>query len=237
MADAAAASATGTSSTPTTASPAGAGVANASTTTTTQPSSAVNTDPQKGSEPGKTTAATQTTTASTTTEPAKGGDPARTDPTKVTEPAKEAPLFVLPEDFKPPESTVAKFMEAIKTATVDGKFEVTPQKLVDVYVDLARDANTAWQKQIEQLDTDNAAACKARFTPEQLAASESAVGWFASYEPSFRDFAKRQLNDPVFVNAMRLVGEALQEEEFIPAAAPGPSKKTPAQIMGYDKKQ
>lgn len=128
-------------------------------------------------------------------------------------------------------------MEAIRSATVDGKFEVTPQKLVDVYVDLARDANTAWQKQIEQLNTDNEATCKARFTPEQLAASESAVGWFSSYEPSFREFAQRQLNDPVFVNAMRLVGEALQEEEFIPAAPPGPTKKTPAQIMGYDKKQ
>lgn len=221
MAEANSAPASGTSSTPP-AAPAAAAAPSASPTPA--PAAPAATEPSKpatpptGSEPAKADA----------TPPATPAEPAK--PTEL-----EPPLFTLPEDFKPPDTALAKFNTAIKSATVDGKLQLTPQQVVDMYVEQARDANAAWQRQVEQTDQDNKAACQARFTPTQLKASESAVGWFASFEPAFHDFAKRQLNDPVFVNAMRLIGESLQEDDFIPAAPPAPAKRTAAQRMGYEK--
>lgn len=109
---------------------------------------------------------------------------------------------------------------------VDGKLNVTPQQIADWYVDQARDANAAWQKQIETTNAANEAACKQRFSAPQLAAAETAVGWFSSLDPAFREVAKRQLNDPTFTNAMRIVGEMLSEDTFETASrAPPPSNR------------
>lgn len=180
-------------------------------------------------------------------EPAKSvTEPAATSPEVTTAekpkepaPTEPAPLYALPEGFAPPASTKAIFDKALEGAK-DGKVTLSPQQLVDLYHGMAKDANTVWQAQIAQIKTDNEAACKARFTAPQLAAHDTAVGWFASYDPAFRDYANNQLSDPRFVNAMRLIGEALQEDGLIPASTGGPSsgekpKKTPAQRMGYAK--
>lgn len=134
-------------------------------------------------------------------------------------PIESAPLFTLPEDFKASPDAVSKFESAIKGAMVEGKLTVTPQQIADWYVDQARDANAAWQKQITDLNVSNETACKKEFTAQQLTGAETAVGWFtANVNPGFRELAKRQLNDPVFVNAMVVVGEMLSEDSF---EAPG----------------
>lgn len=142
----------------------------------------------------------------------------------VKEPPPEEVLFTLPEDFKPPEGTAKKFTDALKGKWADGKLSMSPQQVADLYVDVARDAAKAWDAQVKKLDTDNEAACKARFSPEELKAAEGAVGFFSSYEPGFREFARRQLNDPTFINAMRLVGELLSEDDLgSPTPPPKPS--------------
>jgi len=148
-------------------------------------------EPQTGSEPAK---------AEAPAEPPKA-ELAKTDP--------DAPLFTLPDDFKPPESMVTKFTEALKSYPPESR-----QKTADLYVELARDANAQWLKTIEDTNRTNEAACKATFSSEELAAAKTAVGWFASFDPKFREVAKRQLNDPVFTNAMRLVGELLSEDDL-----------------------
>ena len=131
---------------------------------------------------------------------------------------------------------VTKFQDAIKGRVKDGNLTLKPQEVADLYVDLARDANNAWQKQVEKLNTDNEAACKARFSAEELSAAESAVGFFSSNEPAFRDFAKRQLNDPTFVNAMRLIGELLQEDSVgRPEPTPPVADKRPLQQRAAEK--
>lgn len=118
-----------------------------------------------------------------------------------------------------------KFTEAVGGKWADGKLSMSPQQVADLYVEMARDANTAWQAQIEKLNSDNEASCKARFSAEELKAAETAVGFFSSYEPAFRDFAKRQLNDPTFTNAMRMVGELLSEDELGDNGPPPPPPK------------
>jgi hypothetical protein len=115
------------------------------------------------------------------------------------------------------------------------------QGVADLYVEMAREANTQWQQQIESLDKSNAEACKKRFSPEELSAAESAVGFFSSYDETFRDLAKRQLNDPTFTNAMRLIGELLSEDEIgRPEPPPRPTDKRPlrerAQATLYPRK-
>lgn len=198
--------ATGTSSTP----PAGSPPAAAATVATTPP----------------TQSATQATDASKSTPEGKAPEAVKTDAGVQDATPKQkdaavavdsAPLFTLPDDFKVPDSARSKFEAAIKSVTVDGKLNVTPQQIVDWYVEQARDANADWQKSVETLNAQNEASCKTRFSAQQLAASETAVGWFKSMDPAFEDFAKRQLNDPVFVNAMRTVGELLSEDTFEPA--------------------
>lgn len=179
-----------------------------------------------------------TPVSATAAEPAKPVEPAAPE-VKPAEPAPaDAPLFVLPEDFKPPETMVAQFADSVKGKLIDGKLQMTPQEVADLYVAMARGANADWQKQVEDTNKANEVACKSRFSAEELTAAETAVGWFSSFEPAFRDFSKRQLNDPTFTNAMRIVGELLSEDEFPDRpATPAPAKKTPAQRMGYDKRQ
>lgn len=223
----------GTSSTPP-AAPASA--ATPAAVAALYPSTSPKTDPPaEPAKPADAPVVTEPPKAEATPDEPVKAEPAKTDPP--AEPAKAEPLFTLPEDFKPPATAVTKFTTAISKAMVDGKLSLTPQQVVDMYVEQARDANAAWQAQIEQTDAANKAACQQRFSPQQLKAAESAVGWFSSFEPAFHDFSKRQLNDPVFVNAMRLIGESLQEDEFLPASPPGPTKRSPAEIMGYTKKQ
>ena len=152
-------------------------------------------------------------------EPAKAAEP-QVEPAKAAEPAKEpvkeVPLFTLPEDFKAPESMVTKFTEFAKTLP-DTKLA---QGVADLYVGMAREANSQWQKQIEDTNRANEAACKAAFSSEELAAAETAVGFFTSFNPGFRDFAKRQLNDPLFTLVMRYVGEQMSEDTIGRPSAP-----------------
>lgn len=127
---------------------------------------------------------------------------------------------------------VAKFTEFAK-ALPDKKLA---QGVANLYVEMARDANAAWQKTVEDTDKANAAACKAQFAPEELAAAETAVGWFSSFDPKFREVAKRQLNDPVFTNAMRLVGELLSEDDLgKPEPAPPAADKRPLRERAAEK--
>jgi hypothetical protein len=147
------------------------------------------------------------------TEPQKGSEPVAAKP---AEPVADQPLFTLPEDFKPPDRMVTKFTDTVKAKMVDGKLGMSPQEVATLYVDMARDANADWQKQVEQTDAKNSQFCKEHFSTEQLAASETAVGFFSDSDPGFRDFAKRQLNDPRFVNLMRYIGESLAEDNFDP---------------------
>ena len=96
------------------------------------------------------------------------------------------------------------------------------------FIEQASDANARWTKQIEARNTENETACKSRFTPAQLSVAETAVGWASSLDPSFREFAKSQLNDPVFVNFMRAVGEKLSEDEFEQGSLPStPQRRGP----------
>jgi hypothetical protein len=136
---------------------------------------------------------------------------------KPPEPKPDEPLFKLPEDFKPSDTAVAKFTEYAKKLPPG-----MAQSAADVYVEMARDAASAWDAQIKAVNAANEAACKATFTGEELAAAETAVGWFSRFDPKFREVAKRQLNDPTFVNAMRLVGMSLSEDTLGKPSAPPP---------------
>jgi hypothetical protein len=110
----------------------------------------------------------------------------------------------------------------------DGKVTLTSQEVIDQFIEQATDANARWSKKIEQTNTENEAACKARFTPAQLSQAEAAVGFASSIDPAFRDFAKRQLNDPVFVNFMREIGTRLSEDDFEIGSIPSaPARKGP----------
>lgn len=133
---------------------------------------------------------------------------------------------------------VSKFTEFAKTLA-DPK---QAQGVADLYVGLARDANTAWQKQIESVDRSNLETCKRVFNAEELAAAETAVGFFSTYNPGFRDFAKRQLNDPLFTLVMRYVGEQLSEDAIGNPSLPTkptdtrPLRERAAEALGYSRK-
>jgi hypothetical protein len=135
-----------------------------------------------------------------------------------------APLFTLPADMNLAPESVTAFESAIKPKLLDGKVSLSPQEVVDLFASQARDANTRWQKSLDTLNTTNEAECKSRFTPAQLAASERAIGFLSSFEPQFRELAKIQLNSPIFVNAMRIVGERLSEDNFERAGNPSPAR-------------
>ncbi len=173
-------------------------------------------------------------------------DPAATPaaPQEVTPTAipEAKPLFTLPDDAKLAPEATTKFESFLKgKLAADGKVVLTSQEVADHFIEQARDANARWTKQIEALDKSNEAACKTRFTPAQLSAAETAVGFASSLDPAFREFAKRQLNDPVFVNFMREMGERLSEDEFeigsMPATAPrkGPMTRADAGKLLYSK--
>lgn len=229
MADAAP---TETPSTPTTA--ATAPVTASATTAPTQPAT-----------PAATAASAETTPATATPTPAKtDSTPVTTAATAETTPKTEAPViapkptFTLPADMKLAPEAVTKFTDfvAAKTPDAQGKFTLTAQELVDVFADQARGASQRWQSQLAAQDSKWEAESKSRFTAPQLAAAETGIGFLTSYEPSFRDLAKSYRNNPAFVNAMRIVGERLSEDEFLPGnAAPPTTQKTRAEKMGYVK--
>lgn len=217
MADATAAPATGTP-TPTTevAPPSSTPVAAASTTPETKPTS-----PAASVSPEPVTAPVVQQDAAPTT---------------------EEPLFTLPEDAKlAPEATM-KFQSFLKgKLAADGKVVLTSQEVADHFIEQAKDANTRWMKQIETINAENEAACKARFTASQLSQAEAAVGFASSIDPAFREFAKGQLNNPVFVNFMREIGERLSEDEFEQGSQPsiatrkGPMTRAEAGKVLYGK--
>ena len=153
-------------------------------------------------------------------------------------PTAPAPLFTIPETIKLAPEATQKFETFLRSKlTADGKVTLTSQEVLDQFLEQAQDANSRWAKQVEDTDKANEAACKKRFSAMQLSAAEAAVGFASSFDPAFRDFAKRQLNDPVFVNFMREIGERLSEDTFETAGTPPPpvNKKSAAERMGYAK--
>lgn len=197
-----------------------------------------------GTVDSKAPVAAAPTTDATPTTPTSDAPPTTSDAAPAPDapqdaaPTETAPLFTLPADVKLTPEATTKFESFLKAKlTADGKVTLTSQEVLDQFLEQARDADARWHKQIQDTDKANEAACKERFTPAQLSASETAVGFFSSFDPAFRDFAKRQLNDPVFVNAMRNVGERLSEDTFDIAGSPPPvaNKKSAAERMGYAK--
>lgn len=215
-----------TSSTPTAVAPAPAAApASASTTPTATPAAAA-------AAPETTPPAAQAAPAKTDSTPATPAPKADTAPK--TDPAQApAPAFTLPPDLKLAPEAVEKFQSFLTSkAPVDGKITLTAQELVDVYADQARQASTRWQSQLAAQDKAWEAESKGRFSPSQLAAAETGVGFLSSFEPSFCELAKSFRNNPGFVNAMRIVGERLSEDEFLVAAAPpAPAKRAPKDIL------
>lgn len=221
MADATPTTPTGTSSTPVSPTPAGEGQS-------TPAAAAPTTDA---------TPTTPTTAATPPTSVAAPGPAATQDATPSAD-AKPAPLFTIPETIKLAPEATAKFDSFLRTKlTADGKVTLTSQEVMDQFLEQAQDANLRWQKQVTDTDKANEALCKQRFTPAQLSAAETAIGFASSLDPSFRELAKRQLNDPVFVNFMREIGERLSEDTFETAGNPPPpqNKKSAAERMGYAK--
>jgi hypothetical protein len=201
----------------------------ASTTSTTVTAPAEPSTPVAAAPAVDTTKTTPTsqTAAPVSPEPAAApGALKEPTPTAVTEPA---PLFTLPEDVKLAPEATQKFESFLKPKLgLDGKVALTSQEVADHFIEQAKDANVRWRKQIEDLDKSNEAVCKSRFTPAQLSKAEAAVGFAASIDPDFREFAKRQLNDPTFVNFMREIGERLSEDEFEVGSMPSaPARKGP----------
>lgn len=227
-----AAATTGTQSTPvtgdravTTAAPAAA--APASTTTPANPAPAV-TEPVK-TEPAKTEPVTDSAKA----------DPAKTEPVKAepikTDPVTESPLFTLPDDVKLADAARTKFETFVKGKLADGKITLSPQELVDAYLEQARDANQRWMADQVAQDKQWETESKQRFNETQLAAAETGVGWLSSFDPQFREVAKAFKNHPTFVNAMRLVGERLSEDTFEPVGTRVPSGRKSAKDVLYPK--
>lgn len=189
--------------------------------------------------PATTTDAPVSTTAATPADPAASAAP-QTEAAPVVPAAEkpaEAPLFTIPDTVKLAPEVVSKHEAFLKSHIKDGKLELTGQDITDHFLGLASGANEQWQTQIKNTDATNKAECEKRFSPVQLGMAETAVGFFSSFDPGFRDLAKRQLNDPVFVNAMRIVGERLSEDtlEVSGGAPPPPAKRSAAERL-YGKK-
>lgn len=143
------------------------------------------------------------------------------------------PIFKLPDDMKIAPASLSKFEGALRPKlNAAGKVELSPQEVADLFIDQARDANTLWQQQVTAQDQAWEAESKTRFSETQLKAAETGVGFLSSFDPTFRDLAKQFKNHPAFVNAMRVVGERLSEDQFeIATAPPAPAKRSPAEIM------
>lgn len=206
----------GTSSTPATSEPIAAPAATAPAATTT-----VTTEPTTASP------------AASTTEPSKTAG--STEPAKTESAGAEPPdpiAFTLPDDLKIADEAQTKFKDFLKTKVTDGKLTLSAQEVVDLYADQARAAYSRWEKQQTDLNAANEAECKQRFTPQQLAASETGVGFLSSFDPQFREVAKAFLNNPTFVNAMRVVGERLSEDSFeIGSARPEPARRQAKDVL------
>ena len=217
-----------TSSTPTAAAVAPSATAPTSTTPTqTAAPAATDTTPSPATPAPATTDSTPATTAATADTAPKA------DATQAPAPAK--PPFTLPEDMKLAPEAVTKFTDFVtaKSPDAEGKFSLTAQELVDVFASQARDASQRWQQRLVAQDKTWEAESKARFTPAQLAASETGIGFLTSFEPAFRELAKSFLNHPSFVNAMRVVGERLSEDTFEidGTRPPSPTKRAAKDIL------
>lgn len=214
MADAVSAAPSGTSSTP-----------------TAPPPAAVETKVAAPPVSTTDTPTTPTPAAAPTTSDAPPGPAATQDATPTA-------LFTIPETIKLAPEATQKFESFLRgKLTADGKVTLTSQEVVDQFIEQAQDANARWQKQVTETDKANETLCKQRFSQAQLSAAETAIGFASSLDPAFRDFSKRQLNDPTFVNFMREIGERLSEDTFEAAGNPPPvqNKKSAAERMGYAK--
>jgi len=160
-----------------------------------------------------------------TTEPAPKAEAA---PPEV-KPEPEKPLFTLPETVGLPKEAVTSLEGAMKKAlNAEGKLVLDPQQAVDFFVENALGPwGEAWQQQVKQTSDTNEAACKRAFSPEELAAAETTVGWLNDrFDSSFREnFARRQLNDPTFVRLLNLIHDAYIAEDQFPAPGSRPVER------------
>jgi hypothetical protein len=201
------------------------------------PASATPTPPVAPAAPAA--ASPDTTPASATPTPAKTDSTPATDAPKADTAVKTeskpviAPEFTLPTDLTLAPEAVEKFKGFLASKTpVDGKITLTAQELVDVYADQARTASQRWQAQLTQQDKTWEAESKQRYSPAQLAAAETGVGFLSSFDPAWRELSKSFRNHPVFVNAMRIVGERLSEDEFLTSnTPPAPARKAAKDIL------
>lgn len=176
----------------------------------------------------------------------KPADPPKVDPPadppkadaalKADPPPADAPLFQLPDDLKVAPEARSKFETAIKGKTKDGRLDLTPQDVVDLYAEQARDAYKQWETQVAQQDASWKAESEKRFSKEQLAAAETGVGFLSSFDPTFRDLTKGIANHPSFVNAMRVIGERLSEDTFEIEGSRAPTPKKSAADVLYGKR-
>lgn len=224
MADAVPASGSGPNSTPTesTAPVAAEATPTAAAAPATSPTSSPNETPTSATVSPETQAKTQASQEAT---PASEAPP--------------APLFKLPEDIKLAPDATTKFEAFLRPKLgADGKLNLTAQEVMDHFATQARDTMARWQAQIEAKSQANEAACKQRFSAAQLGAAQTAVGFLSSFDPTFRELSQRQLNDPAFVNAMRIIGERLSEDSLeVDGHVPAPKGpvKSAAERMGYVK--
>ena len=114
----------------------------------------------------------------------------------------------------------------------DGIVSMSPQDVVDLFVEQARDSYSAWQTQATVQDKAWETESQARFTKAQLASAETGVGFLSSFEPAFRELVKSFSNHPSFVNAMRVIGERLSEDTFeIEGTRPQPIGKAAKDVL------
>lgn len=179
-----------------------------------------------------TPAAAPTSPEATLPEPSKSEGTVTAKPPEADPAKTDQPLFTVPEGVKLLPQAQTRFETFVKGKMADGKMTLTPQELFDHYLEHATEMNTVWQQRQQDLDTDNKAECQQRFTPAQLAAAETGVGFLSSFEPTFREVAKSFLNHPTFVNAMRIVGERLSEDTFETGGnRQQPAKRAPKDVL------
>jgi hypothetical protein len=172
-------------------------------------------------------------TPATPAEPVSAAPPAEPPKVAPAEPPKAPePLFKLPDDLKVDAAAVSKFETVLKAKTIDGRLQLTPQDVVDMFAEQARDAHTLWQTQITTQDAAWKAESAQRFSKEQLALSETGVAFLRSFDPDFVELTKGIANHPTFVNAMRVIGERLSEDSLeIEGARPTPARRSAADVL------
>ena len=159
--------------------------------------------------------------------------PVETKPAETEKPAEPEITFKIPEGMKLPTESEAKFKAFLKAKMADGKLNLSPQDFVDHYAEQAKDAHARWLAQVAAEDKAWEAESKRIFSKDQLAAAEVGVGFFANFDPAWRDFSKSMRNHPTFVNAMRVVGESLAEDRHlgVDSARPTPAKRQAKDIL------